>query len=107
MLKPLLPVLALLGLAAPAVAEDFDSAAAESRLRGCLLAGSNSALTGDLRTKVIEVRAFCGAQIKRVREQRTAGLSGEAKDAAVRQLDREIAVAIANFTGKNPDALDS
>lgn len=98
---------ALAVLAAPTVAEDFDAAAAESRLRGCLLAGSTSALEGDLRTKVIEVRAFCGTQIARVRDQRTAGLSGSAKTEAVRQLDAEIARAVANFTGKDPNALDS
>lgn len=98
---------ALAGLAAPTVAEDFDAAAAESRLRGCLLAGSTSALDGDLRTKLIEVRAFCGTQIARVRDRRTAGLSGTAKAEAARKLDAEIAAAVAQFTGKNPNALDS
>jgi hypothetical protein len=106
MTRALIAALALAGLSAPARTQEFDTAAAESRLRGCLLAGSNSALAGDLQTKVIEVRAFCGSQIARVRAQRTAGLSGAAKADAVRKLDAEIALAIANFTGKDIHALD-
>lgn len=99
--------LALAGLATPAVAGEFDNAAAESRLRGCLLASAGSAVSGDLKTKVAEARAFCGAQIGKVRDQRTAGLIGAAKAQAIRTLDEEIAVAVANFTGKTPNALDS
>ena len=95
-----------LGLAAPVAAGEFDEAAAESRLRGCLLAGSNSAVEGDLRTKVAEVRAFCGAQIGKVREKRTAGLSRTEKAEAIRALDYEIAQAIAGFTGKTTDLKD-
>jgi hypothetical protein len=104
---PFIAALAVTALAAPAAAQDFGAAAAEGRLRGCLLAGSTSALEGDLRIKVTEVRAFCGAQIARVRDQRTAGLSGDARAAAVRKLDAEIAQSIAQFTGKDANALDS
>ena len=107
MMKRVIAALALAGLATPAIAQDFDAASAESRLRGCLLAGASSAGQSDLAGKVIEVRAFCGAQIARVRDQRvaaaTANLRGEeaeaAKAAATRALNDEIAHAIANFTG--------
>ena len=90
-----------LAYAAPALAEgEFDTAATESRLRGCLLAGASSSSQADLRAKVIEVRAFCGAQINRVRDQRTAGVTDSAAKAEiVRKLNAEIAQAIATFSG--------
>ncbi|MFM5916482.1 MAG: hypothetical protein ACKOOL_03000 [Novosphingobium sp.] len=95
-------------LAAPAAAQDQpDAAQAESRLRTCLLTGSSAATGASLEAKVIQARAFCGAQINRVRDQRVAaatqGLSGDdarkAADRAIRALNREIAVAVSNFTG--------
>jgi hypothetical protein len=84
---------------------DYDLA--ESRLRGCLLAGASAAPTSELRAAVVSVRSFCAPQINRVRGYRVAaaaeGLSGqaarEAEDSAVRALNDEIARAIANFTG--------
>lgn len=100
MIRPIIAALAAASLSVPAFADDLPTDLAESRLRGCLLAGASSPGQSDLRTKVIEVRAFCGAQIKRVRENRVAAASGsEAKAEATRQLDAEIAQAVANFSG--------
>ncbi|MFW2349600.1 hypothetical protein [Qipengyuania sp.] len=101
------PVLALI-VAAPVAAEkDISPELAESRLNGCLLAGSTAAPRNDLREAVVSVRAFCAPQIKRVRNDRvaaaTAGLSGVARkaadDAATRKLNDEIALVIAKYTG--------
>jgi hypothetical protein len=80
---------------------------AESRLRGCLLAGSSAAPRTELRAAIVSVRSFCKPQIDRLQGFRvdaaTAGLSGDeaktAKDRAIRALNDEIALAIANFTG--------
>jgi hypothetical protein len=95
-------------LAAPALADEVPRDLAESRLRGCLLAGASSAdRFAGLEATIIRVRAYCGAQINRVRDQRvaaaSAGLKGsEAKAArarATRALNDEIAHAVANFSG--------
>jgi len=102
-------------LAAPALANDPLSPdhgqareLSESRLHGCLLAGSSAVpATAGLREAIITVRAYCGAQLGRVRDLRvraaTAGLHGEqadaAKDQAIRAFNDEVARAIANFTG--------
>lgn len=92
--------LALVTLAAPALADDVPADLAEGRLRGCLLAGASSASQSELAAKVIEVRAFCGAQIRRVAANRTAAAATtEAKAAAIRALDTEIAQAVARFSG--------
>ena len=105
--------LALAGMAfaltAPLTAQpgSTDETLAESRLRGCLLAGASAAPTSGLTAAVVSVRSFCTPQIDRVRGYRVAaateGLSGdtarEAEDRAVRALNDEIARAIANFTG--------
>ena len=108
MLKITLPLaLAALSFAAPAIADDLPADLAESRLRGCLLVGSSSTGQSQLEAAVIQVRAYCGAQINRVREQRVAtathSLKGNdaevAKDRAIRALNAEIAQAVANFTG--------
>ena len=104
---PLALALALAPLAAPTTAQSDAAELAESRLRGCLLAGSSAVLGGNLAEAVGSVRSFCATQIKQVREHRvqaaTAGLSGEARkaaaDRATRALNDEIALAIANFTG--------
>ena len=96
-----------LSLAAPAVADDLPADLAESRLRGCLLAGSSSTGQNQLEAAVIQTRAYCGAQINRVRDMRVAaatkGLEGNdaetAKDRAIRALNAEIAQAVANFSG--------
>lgn len=93
-------------LAAPAAASEAGDLA-ESRLRGCLLAGSSAAPQTSLHEAVVQVRAFCLPQINRVRGIRaraaTAGLSGKAvkaaEDTAIRALNDEIARTIANFTG--------
>jgi hypothetical protein len=100
-----------LALSAPAVADEpLPSDLAEARLRGCLLAGASSAEPASgLQATVIRVRAYCGAQITRVRDQRvaaaTAGLRGSdakaARDRAIRTLNDEIAHAVANFSGLN------
>ena len=94
--------------AMPAAAQDdIAPDLAESRLRGCLLAGASAAPATGLREAVISVRAFCKPQIDRVQRIRVGiarqGLSGQraqdAEDAAVRALNDEIALAVSNFTG--------
>ena len=99
---------AALLLSAPLAAEEpLGPDLAESRLRGCLLAGSGAVTQQDLQGAVVQVRAFCGAQINRVRELRVAaatqGLKGdevrEAADRATRALNQEIALAVSSFTG--------
>ncbi|MGB7373592.1 hypothetical protein [Pontixanthobacter sp.] len=94
-------------IAMPASAAGEAAEPAAARLNGCLLAGSSGAPRTNLREAVISVRSFCAPQIKRVRTQRveaaTKGLSEEAgkaaEDQAIRALNDEIALAIANFTG--------
>jgi hypothetical protein len=106
MIRALALALAL-SAAFPAVAADEAADLAESRLRGCLLAGSSAAPQTGLREAIISVRSFCAPQIKRVRADRvkaaTAGLSGDSRKAAEERttlaLNDEIARAIANFTG--------
>ncbi|NCP19591.1 MAG: hypothetical protein GW855_10595 [Erythrobacter sp.] len=92
----------------PATAQEaLSPAQAETRLRGCLQAGAAGAPRTGLRAAVLATRALCAPQIKRVEAQRiaaaTQGLTGdEAIDAekqAVLELNDEIALAIANFTG--------
>jgi len=111
MIRAILVGCAVVALAAPAAADEpLGPDLAESRLRGCLLAGSSAVTRKDLEGAVIQVRAYCGAQIKQVREQRVAAatqnLKGdEARDAAdraVRVLNQEIALAVSNFTGIVP-----
>ncbi|MGN6500862.1 MAG: hypothetical protein ACTHKM_12035 [Tsuneonella sp.] len=101
-------LIALAALAAPALAQgDAASDLAESRLRGCLLAGSSAAPRTGLREAVVAVRAYCKPQIDRVHALRVAasaaGLTGKAADLAEQRTDRalndEIARAVANFTG--------
>lgn len=106
MIRPLALALAL-SAAVPAVAADEAADLAESRLRGCLLAGSSAALGGSLEQAIVSVRSFCASQIKQVRGHRVraaaTGLSGQARkdaeDRTTRALNDEIARAIANFTG--------
>ena len=106
-MKRLLPLFAALALTAPALADDIPADLAESRLRGCLLAGASGTGQTQLEAAVIQVRAYCGAQINRVQRYRVAaateGLSGNeaeaAKTRAIRALNEEIALAVANFTG--------
>ena len=111
MLKIHLLAFVALALAAPASAEDDISPdLAESRLRGCLLAGASGTGQSQLEAAVIQTRAYCGAQINRVQRQRvaaaTAGLKGNeaeaAKTRAIRALNAEIAQAVANFSGLTP-----
>jgi phage-related minor tail protein len=108
MIRSIAAALLALALAAPALADNVPSDLAESRLRGCLLAGASSAdPVAGLEATIIRTRAYCGAQISRVRDQRvaaaTAGLTGSdakaARDRAIRALNDEIAHAIANFSG--------
>jgi hypothetical protein len=108
-LTRVLPLAALV-LAAPALADDLPADLAESRLRGCLLAGASGTGQTQLEAAVIQVRAYCGAQIRRVQDQRVKaaaqGLSGNqaeaAKTRAIRALNTEIAQAVANFSGLQP-----
>ena len=102
-----LALIAALCTAIPATAADDAAELAESRLRGCLLAGSSAAPQAGLREAIISVRSFCAPQIRRVLDDRvkaaTAGLSGDgrkaARDQATLALNDEIARAIATFTG--------
>ena len=107
-MKIVLATLLVLATASPAVAQEtLAPELAESRLRGCLLAGSSAAPQTGLPEAVVSVRAFCGTQIARVRDNRVAaatrGLTGQAeqdaKTAAIAALNDEIARAVANFTG--------
>ncbi|QDM41118.1 hypothetical protein [Altererythrobacter sp. TH136] len=100
-----------LALSAPVTAQDaLGDKLAESRLRGCLLAGASGTGQTQLEAAVIQTRAYCGAQIGRVQALRiaaaTRGLSGNdaqaAKTRAIRDLNTEIAQAVANFTGLTP-----
>ncbi len=97
-------------LAASLLAPQFavaDETQVEPRLRGCLLTGASSAPKTSLSAALQSTRAFCGPQIKAVARQRveaaTAGLNGEAAEEAekraIRDLNNEIAYAVANFTG--------
>ena len=107
MIRSLALALALGSLAAPTTAQTEAADLAESRLRGCLLAGSSAALGGSLEQAIMSVRSFCAPQIKQVRGHRVraaaTGLSGQARKEAesrtTRALNDEIALAIANFTG--------
>lgn len=102
-----LSFIAALSIAVPATAADDPVKRAETRLNSCLLTGSSAAPQTTLREAVISVRSFCGTQIKRVQRHRVQlasnGLAGDAKkpaeDRAIRALNNEIAVTIANFTG--------
>ncbi|MEL7729894.1 hypothetical protein AAG612_10175 [Citromicrobium bathyomarinum] len=103
-----MPPLAILALATPAAAQEtLSPQQAETRLRGCLQAGAAGAPRTGLREAVIAVRALCTPQIERVRANRVAaatqGLTEEdaarAEKRATRELNDEIARAIANFTG--------
>ena len=103
-----MPLLAILALATPAAAQEtLSPQQAETRLRGCLQAGAAGAPRTGLREAVIAVRALCTPQIERVRANRVAaatqGLTEEdaarAEKRATRELNDEIARAIANFTG--------
>jgi len=106
--RTLVPPLAILALATPAAAQEtLSPQQAETRLRGCLQAGAAGAPRTGLREAVIAVRALCTPQIERVRANRVAaatqGLTEEdaarAEKRATRELNDEIARAIANFTG--------
>lgn len=96
-----------LGLGAvPARAEE----SAQQRLDRCLLAGATNAKHTDLTAAVIAARSFCGAQLRSVRDERTArarrGLRGDAADKAeqraIRQLNNEVAVTVPRLTGLKP-----
>ena len=97
---------ALLGSVAHASDADRQESA-EKRLRGCIAAGASTAPKASLANAIQHVRAFCGPQIGDVAEIRvseaTEGLSGEEAEEArvrtIRELNNEIAFAIANFTG--------
>ena len=111
MIRSIAPALLAFTLTAPALADDVPSDIAETRLRGCLLAGASSADSiAGLEATIIRVRAYCGTQINRVRDQRvataTADLKGKAaqsaRSRAIRALNAEIAQAVANFSGLTP-----
>lgn len=97
---------ALLGSVAHASDADRQDSA-EKRLRGCIAAGASTAPKASLASAVQHVRTFCGPQIGNLVEFRvsgaTEGLSDaeaeEAKARTIRELNNEIAYAVANFTG--------
>ena len=103
-----LSILLALTLTVPATAQEtLSPEQAEARLRGCLQAGAAGAPRTGLREAVVAVRTLCPPQIRWVRVNRVAaatqGLTEEdaarAEKRATRELNDEIALAIANFTG--------
>lgn len=102
-------LLALGALALAAVPAQADESA-QQRLDRCLVAGATNAKSTQLTAAVIAVRSFCGAQLRRVREERATlarrGLSGDAADKAeqqaIRKLNTEVAVTVARLTGLKP-----
>jgi hypothetical protein len=98
---------AALAASVTVLASATDNTRAEERLRGCLSAGSINHPHTELLAAIVAVRALCGVEIKRVRTERVTrarkGLVGRqaerAERQAIRNLNDEIAVAIANFTG--------
>lgn len=104
----LLAAMLAMTVAVPVAAQEAVPAdLAESRLRGCLLAGSSAAPQTALGEAVISVRTFCAPQIARVRHMRVAAAtrgrsaqdSIDAENAATLALNDEIVRAVANFTG--------
>ena len=115
--------LALLAAAAAPLAaqgDPSDEALLERRLRACLSSGAAGAPRDSLLSAVVAVRSLCHTQIGRVLDFRLAavdksfGLPGarlsasrqieldRARDAAARQLNDEVALAVSNFTGLTP-----
>jgi hypothetical protein len=98
---------ALMVAAGAFASEDGTGQQAEDRLRGCLLAGSSAAPRTSLAAALQSTRAFCRPQINALAQERTttatAGLDGVAAEdvrkQTLRQLNNEIAYAVANFTG--------
>jgi hypothetical protein len=97
--------LVLVATANPAQADTQLSA--EDRLGACLLSGSSSVRHADVASVVTAVRARCGRDIRRVREDRVEAAvqaappaqAGAAERVAVRKLDNEITLAIAKYAG--------
>lgn len=98
-------VLATTANASDATTSQYDMA--DKRLRGCLAAGAATAPQTNLAAALQSTRAFCGPQIADLAAFRTReaskGLSGEAaekaKTRALRELNNEIALTVANLTG--------
>ena len=106
-------------IAQPLAAEGdlSDGALLERRLRACLTAGAAGAPRDSLTAAVVALRSLCHTQIRRVREHRLAEVEASyglperpltanqqdeldrARAASTRQLNDEIALAVANFTG--------
>jgi len=92
---------------APALAADGRHDTAERRLRACLVSGSAGAPRTTLAAAVSAVRSLCTPQIKTLRNIRVAAATAnlaepeasEVAKHAERELNTEIAYAIANFTG--------
>ena len=94
------PLLLALALTVPATAQEvLTPEQAETRLRGCLQAGAAGAPRTGLRDAVVATRALCAPQIKRVRANLTDEAAERAEQQATLELNDEIALAIANFTG--------
>ncbi len=94
--------------ASPFAAAPLDEPArAEKQLRSCLLGGSVNGSHAGLSEAVVAIRSLCTREIEtmrslRVRQARqalTEPSASRAEDRAVRELNHEIVVAIANFTG--------
>src|SRR5690606_25792379 len=109
----------LAGAAVPlaAQADSPEEALLERRLRACLTSGAAGAPRDSLLSAVVAVRSLCHTQIRRVRDLRLAVVDASfglpdarlsasrqieldrARDAATRQLNDEVALAVSNFTG--------
>ena len=99
--------LLLAGSPAAAQEEGLTHDQAERRARACLTAGSAGAPRSSLADAVVALRTLCTPQINRLRDIRvseaTAGLAPADAEAAerriLRELNDEIVLAVANFTG--------
>jgi len=120
MMRSLPLAVALLAASSPAAAQleyPSDTASLDRGLRTCITTGAPGAPRGSLTEAAAALRSLCGTQIRRVREFRLGEVDKQfhqpdtvltpderedfesARLAAVRQLNEEIDLAIANFTG--------
>ena len=106
LIMPLLAACAIAAAPPVAAAGDESTTQAERRLRACLSTHASDG-HGTIEAAVLSTRAACAPQINKVRDARilaaTAGLDAEAalvvERRVTRELNNEVAHAIANFSG--------
>ena len=109
------PILAMFAsLAAPALAEESEShALATSRLRACILSGSAEVEGKSYEASVVAVRSLCLPQIRKLyalSDSQVAAANPAAgadrlddlQKNARRQIDYDVAAAVAQMTGTQP-----